>query len=289
MTSSFAILGQIVQGATADYASLVQSIPQLTDAPMAILASFMLGLMRIAPIVSIVPFLGSKIPGTAKAGFALCIVAIFLPHIAVTTSAELQFDANFVALAIKELFIGFILALLASIPFHIATSSGVLVDFLRGSSALQVGDPTMQTQSSSIGVLYNQVFIVLFFQVGGPFLFFDSLLESYRFVPIDKIIPPTFFNINLSFWQMVMHLLTKVTALSIQFAAPPILAILMAEMFLGIANRLAVNVQIAFLGMALKSVFGLALLWAGWFFILQQMAKNSLEWFHELIKILSTF
>jgi len=55
----------------------------------------------------------------------------------------------------------------------------------------------------------------------------------------------------------------------------------MAEMFLGIANRLAVNVQIAFLGMALKSLFGLALLWAGWSFIIQQMVKGALLWFPQ--------
>ena len=86
-----------------------------------------------------------------------------------------------------------------------------------------------------------------------------------------------------------MQLLTKVTAFSIQFAAPPILAILMAEMFLGIANRLATQVQIAFLGMALKSIFGLALLWAGWSFILQQMVKQSLIWFNDLVKVLAGF
>lgn len=276
-------------GSTADYLSFVQSLPQSSSGPSSLLSLFFLGLLRIAPIVALVPFLGNKLPGAAKIGFALSLVAIFLPHIILTTQTTVAFNTHFIAYGLKELLIGFIIAFLTTIPFHIATSSGVLVDFLRGSSALQVGDPTMQTQSSSIGVLYNQVFIVLFFQVGGPFLFFDTLLETYRFFPVDKMIPPHFFTLSLPFWQLIMQLLTKVTALSIQFAAPAILAILMAEMFLGIANRLATQVQIAFLGMALKSVFGLALLWAGWFFILQQMIQNALQWLHEVTKALSTF
>ena len=278
----------LVLGATADYVSFAKSLPSFEE-PLALLTAFLLGLMRIAPIVSVVPFLGAKLPGAAKMGLVIAIVALFLPHILTMSKQNLTFDATFIALAIKELFMGILLGFLATIPFYIATSSGVLVDFLRGSSALQVGDPTMQTQSSSIGVLYNQILIVFFFQVDGPFLFFDAILQSYTFVPIDKFLPASFFNLHLPFWKLIVELLTKVTALSIQFAAPPILAILMAEMFLGIANRLAAQVQIAFLGMALKSIFGLGLLWAGWSFILQQMVKGALVWFHDLIKILSTF
>jgi type III secretory pathway component EscT len=59
-------------------------------------------------------------------------------------------------------------------------------------------------------------------------------------------------------------------------------------MFLGIANRLAPQVQIVFLGMSLKSLLGLGLLWAGWFFILKQMANQSVLWLHDLEKVLQT-
>ena len=187
---------------------------------------------------------------------------------------------------LKELFIGAILAILVSIPFYIAQSSGVLIDFLRGSSALQVQDPLMQSQSSSIGQLYNYIFIVLFYDIGGPFIFLDGVLNSYSVIPADSFIPGAFFNIHLTFWQFIMGLLTKFLAISIQLAAPSIVAILMAEMFLGIANRLAPQVQIAFLGMALKSLVGLALLWAGWFFILQQLGKQSLLWLQALNQLI---
>jgi len=203
----------LVLGATADYVSFAQSLPHI-DEPMTILSAFLLGLMRIAPIVSVVPFLGSKMPGAAKMGMVIAIVALFLPHILMMSKQNLTYDITFVGLALKEILIGVIIGFLASIPFHIATSSGILVDFLRGSSALQIGDPTMQTQSSSIGVLYNQILIVFFFQVEGPFLFLDTLLQSYDFLPIDQFLPASFFNIQLPFWQLIIELLTKVTAFS---------------------------------------------------------------------------
>jgi len=83
-----------------------------------------------------------------------------------------------------------------------------------------------------------------------------------------------------------MGILTKFLALSLQLAAPSLVAILMTEMFLGIANRLAPQVQIAFLGMALKSFIGLALLWAAWYFILQQIGKQSILWLQTLNQLI---
>jgi type III secretion protein T len=270
---------------TSDYVSFVLSFPGIP--PMSVLTLFFLGLMRIAPIVAIAPFLGSKLPGGVKIGTAIAITAIILPYlISHAKTPIIGYDSHFPIYCLKELFIGAIMALLVSIPFYIAQSSGVLIDFLRGSSALQVQDPLMQSQSSSIGQLYNYVFVVLFYDIGGPFIFLDGVLNSYSVIPADSFIPAAFFSLRMPFWQFMMGLLTKFLAISIQLAAPSLVAILMAEMFLGIANRLAPQVQIAFLGMALKSFVGLALLWAGWYFILQQIGKQSIMWLQTLNQLI---
>lgn len=258
------------------------------EAPVALLTLFFLGLMRIAPIVSMSPFLGSKLPGGVKMGLTLALTLIFLPHISQTSTAPLTFSVAFIGLALKELLVGFILAILASMPFYIAQSSGVLIDFMRGSSSLQVTDPFMQSQTSPIGILLNYVLVIIFFQMSGPFIFFDAIIQSYNMIPVDHFLHSYFFTLAQPFWKMLTGLLTRFLALSVQLAAPSIVAILMAEMFLGIANRLAPQVQIVFLGMSLKSLLGLGLLWAGWFFILQQMGNQSIIWMRDIEKILQT-
>jgi type III secretion protein T len=270
---------------TSDYVSFVLSFPHVP--PLAVLTLFFLGLMRIAPIVAFAPFLGSRLPGGVKIGTAIAITAVMLPHLIASAKTPIvTYDALFAGYCLKELFIGTIIAFIVSIPFYIAQSSGVLIDFLRGSSALQVQDPIMQSQSSSIGQLYNYVFIVLFYDIGGPFIFFEGVLNSYSIIPADSFIPVAFFSLQLPFWQFMIGIMTKFLALSLQLAAPSLVAILMAEMFLGIANRLAPQVQIAFLGMALKSFIGLALLWAGWYFILQQLGKQSIIWLQTMNQLI---
>jgi len=273
---------------TSDYVSFVLSFPNVS--PMSVLTMFFLGLMRLAPIVSLAPFLGSKLPGVVKMGLAISLTAVLLPHIIMTAARPApSFDTHFLILGLKEVMIGMILTLLVGFPFYIAQSSGVLIDFLRGSSALQVTDPFMQAQASPIGLLYNYVFIVLFYEIGGPFIFINGLINSYTIIPADAFINASFYSLHHPFWQNTMSLLTQFTALSIQLAAPSLVAILMAEMFLGIANRLAPQVQIAFLGMSIKSLLGIALLWAGWYFILQQIGKQSLMWLQSMNQLLNTF
>ena len=161
----------------------------------------------------------------------------------------------------------------------------MLIDFQRGSSSLQVFDPLLSTQVSPIGQLYNYVFIVLFYEVGGVFVFLQGVMNSFSAIPVDVFMPAVFFHIKHGFWQFIMVLLTKFTAISIQLAAPSLVAILMTDMFLGIANRLAQQVQIAFLGMSLKSLVGLALLWLGWYFILKQLSVQSQLWLDSIDRI----
>ncbi len=262
---------------------------KLSDyAPISALSLFFLGLFRIAPVVAMAPFFGSKTPAPVKMGLLIVLTVIFLPQMAMTSKTMIGFNMEFIFLCVKELFIGFILALFVSIPFYMAESAGVTIDFLRGASSLQVTNPFMQSQTSDIGILYNFVLIVIFYQIDGPFYFFNALFETYTLIPADGWMPIQFFSFGHPFWQTVWSCTNRVMAVGIQLAAPSLLAILMTEMFLGIANRLAPQVQIAFLGMSLKSLVGLAMLCAAWFFILQQMTKQTMLWINDMDKVVQT-
>ena len=255
-----------------------------------LLRVLLLGFIRMAPIVSLAPFLGAKlIPGAARVALAISLATLMLPIMLFNMHSLNMTDPQFVGFAIKEIVIGYILGFFSTVPFFIAQSSGIVIDYMRGSSMLMAQDPSTQTQSSSIGIMLNYYLIVLFFSIDGPFYFFDILQTSFEVFPVDSYINPGFFNLNVPLWKTSIGLLGKIFALSLQLAAPAILAILMAEVFLGIANRLAPQVQIAFLGMSLKSLLGLTLLWAGWRFMLSQTADVTMNWLRELYHLTVQF
>lgn len=267
-----------------DYSDFFRHLYQY--APSSLIPIFLLLLCRLAPIVVIAPFLASKLPSILKMGVIVSLAMVLFPIVTVKCETIIDFNLIFIGYAIKELFIGFILAFLVMIPFQIVQSSGVLIDFMRGASSLQVGDPFSQAQTSPIGNLYNYMLIAMFYAMGGFFYFMDSIFNSYILIPLDAFINPLFFTLEQPFWQVITALVTKVFALSIQLAAPSLMAILMTEVFLGIANRLAPQVQIAFLGMSVKSLLGLTLLCISWFFILQQVEKQTLLWLKEIDTLL---
>lgn len=270
--------------ATDDYVSLLLSLPHLQ--PMTVLSIFFLTLARLLPILTLAPFLGAKnIPMTIRMMFGVALVAIFLPQNLMMAHHEVPFGGLYLGYILKELLIGTILGFLAAVPFYIAQMAGGLIDHQRGASSLQVNDPTTQTQTGPIGLLYNYTLIVLFFSLDGPFLFFNGVANSYQLLPVDGWIDPALFNLNTMFWKQMVGLLQYMMTLAIQLSAPALIGILLTDMFLGIANRLAPQVQIVFLGISVKSWVGIALLTAAWGLIIQTMGKESIAWIRSVLRM----
>lgn len=229
------------------------------------LCMFFLGLMRIIPIVAVAPFLGSRVlPMPVKVIEAVCLFLVFFPIIIKTTLTELSFNPAFLLLMAKEFIIGLILGFFVSLPFSLMQSVGVLIDHQRGSASLMVNDPTTQNQSSPLGLFFNMVLIYLFFLVDGPFIFFEAMNTSYELIPPDKFLSPLFFSSKSPFWERAIPLANQFMVLTVQLAAPSLIIILMTDFFLGIANRLAPQVQIIFLGLGLKAAMPLIVIALGW-------------------------
>lgn len=252
--------------------------------PLALLFLF---LARFLPIIQLSPFLGAKIlPNPVKLAFALTLFIIFLPKLLTVTSTPLGFNIYTALLLGKELFVGFIIGYLISIPFIIVQSAGIIIDHQRGGAALMVNDPTIQNQSSPLGTLFNYVLIFVFFAIDAPFLFIDVILTSYDVIPPDQFFNSAFFVKDTPFWKLQFSILGQVMALGIQLATPALLIMLMTDLFLGIANRLAPQVQITFLGMSLKSLLGLMLVTLGFSLIVDQFQKQSLHWIQVIRDVL---
>ncbi len=276
----------LVASRTDSYLTLLSALAGA--APMSMIGCFILGAMRLAPIISNAPFFGGKTPAPIRVGLLIALTTVFLPHIMITAETLVLFNTTFLLLCVKEVFIGYVLSFIVSIPFYIAQSAGVTIDFQRGSSSLQVTDPTMQSQTSPLGQLYNFLLIVIFYQIDGLSYFFNAMFDTFTVLPVDAYLASSFFTFHHPLWELLWSATHIIMTVGIQLAAPCLLAILMTEMFLGVANRLAPQVQISFLGMSLKSLVGLAILWLSWFFILQQMQKQAQLWLGKFLRVVHT-
>lgn len=264
---------------TGTYLSIFINSSLSVGNPLAIVTLLLLFLARILPIIGLAPFFGARVlPHPVKVAFALSLFVIFLPQLLLTSQGPVPFDEFAAILLLKELLVGTILGFLVGMPFQIASNVGMIIDHQRGGSSLMVNDPTIQNQSSPLGTLFNMVLVFIFFIIDGPFLFLNALVTSYEIIPPDKFINMEFFSHTGRLWTMIIEVLNRVMVVTMQLATPGLLAILMTDTFLGIANRLAPQVQITFLGMPLKSLLALTVVCLGWKLFNEELVKQCYEW-----------
>lgn len=243
---------------------------------------------RMLPIIALAPFFGAKVlPHPVKLTFAFSLFAIFLPQLTAITTTTLQFDAMLIVYLVKEVFVGLLIGFMVSIPFMIVQSSGIIIDHQRGGSSLMVNDPTIQNQSSPLGTVFNLVLIYLFFLIDGPILVIDAISMSYDALPPDKFLNLNFFHLDSIGFHDVVGVMGKVMIIATQLGAPALIMTLMTDFFLGIANRLAPQVQITFLGMPLKSLLALAVIFFGWQLLVNQMVTESYNWINYINTIVN--
>lgn len=275
---------------TETYVSIYMNSVFSQTGPVGALSLLFLFMGRMLPIIALCPFFGSRIlPHPVKVVFAISLFAIFFPQLVAITKTPLEFNLWLVFYLMKELFIGTLIGFMASIPFVVVQNTGIIIDHQRGGASLMVNDPTLQNQSSPLGTLFNLLMIYLFFMIDGPFMIIDAVSQSYDILPPDKFLNPNFFNLDSKFFVDIMKVMGRIMIISIQLAAPALIMILMTDFFLGIANRLAPQVQITFLGMPLKSLLGLAVIFFGWQLLMNQMVVEGRAWTNYVISLLQLF
>lgn len=269
------------------YLALVLSKSYLADNMIAVFSLLFLFFARFFPIMALSPFFGSKVlPHPTKVTMGLAMFVIFLPQLITVVTEPIKFNPYLVLLLGKELFVGTLLGFVISLPFTIAQNAGIIIDHQRGGASLMVNDPTIQNQSSPLGTLFNMVLIVIFFLVNGPFLFLNAIITSYEIIPPDQFINGNLFANGSSLWDFMVQVFNQVMVISMQLASPALLAILMTDVFLGIANRLAPQVQITFLGMPLKSLLALVVVCFGWRLFSEELARQCHKWLDTVTEVL---
>lgn len=275
---------------TQSYLNLFLSSAFASHDLLAVLSLMLLFFGRMLPIIALSPFLGSRVlPNPVKVALALCLFVILIPQLLLYTTRPTTFNTDLILLMFKEMFIGYLIGFIMSIPFTIVQTAGMIIDHQRGGASLMVNDPTIQNQSSPFGTLFNMVLIYIFYVIDGPFILFDSIAQSYQTLPIDRFLAPEFYAPNSPVWLNLVKLFNQVMVISIQMCTPALIAILMTDVFLGIANRLAPQVQITFLGMPLKSLLAIFVIWAGWFLMTSEFAKQGLIWLNKVTELVSLF
>jgi type III secretory pathway component EscT len=209
----------------------------------------LLALLRWIAIVQICPFLGGRlVPGEVKTGLALVFAWFTTPWLSQQLPVPLGLGPmRFWLAALHEIAMGLLLGFGASLVFFAAGMGGQFLDSARGTLTASILVPQFQIQTSLLGDLYLQLFVVLYVVAGGHIFFISAVMDSYHLFPPTGALPGAAL-LHASFLKMML----AIFVLMVKVVAPAVVVLLVSDVVLGVANRAASQMDVFFLGLALK-------------------------------------
>lgn len=225
---------------------------------------------RIFVMLLLTPFIGGKqVPTRARTAMAL-VFSIFLYPLIVPPIADSFPDDKGIlfALFFKEIFFGFTVGLVTLMVFYALESAGRVVDQQRGEANAQIFLPQLG-QVTIFGVFNFWLATAFFLSVGGHRLFLKAFFSSFIAIPLFAFpqLDPGF----SPFLQFVVRLSGDVLVIAMQLAAPVLITVLLIDIVLGIANKMAPQINVFELGFALKGYAGPLMVYVSLMVLVTQM------------------
>ncbi len=221
------------------------------------LGSLALSQPRILAMCGMLPLFNRQLlPGLVRYSVCAALGLVLVPMLAPSYAALDLGTIALLLLMVKEVFVGLVLGFLVAIPFWIFEAVGFVVDNQRGASLGAVINPATGNDSSPLGILFNQAFLVFFLVGGGFTLMLTMLYDSFRLWDLWSWSPA----LRMDSVPLMLDQLSRFMRLVLLFASPAIAAMFLAELGLALISRFAPQLQVFFLAMPIKSALALLVL-----------------------------
>jgi flagellar biosynthesis protein FliR len=214
-------------------------------AVMALFASRVGGLLLVAPVFSAKP-----VPMSVRTGLLL-VLTLLLQPVALVDARTTQITLG---AAVSETLVGFAIGLGVAIIVGAAEAAGDLMAIQIGLSGAAIMDPLNNTQTPVLGQFAQLFAITLLLVLDAHLVMLDALAESVHAVPVGSAL-----DLQAGLGAMV-SLLGTLFALGLQFAAPVIAAVLIANVALALLSRAAPQLNVISVAFPIQITIGLAAL-----------------------------
>ena len=255
------------------------------------LVIFTVGLMlcRIMPVLIFSPFLGGEVvPTEIKMGTGVTLGIVLYPAVAATVGPLPTSALPYIALMCKEVFIGICMAFVINTVFEAARVAGTLIDTMSGSNNAQLYVPQLGQQVSLFTSIKVQLAVVLFLTLNGHHVVIEALADSFISLPLDRF--PQFSHGFWAYFDLLTRAFADMLKVSLSLAAPAMVAAFLTDLALGMVNRVAPQIQIFFISMAIKPLVGVAIMFTSLYLIagrLQTEFAHMLKLLQDALKLLA--
>ena len=210
----------------------------------------------LAMFIALPLFNTQLVPGLLRFSVAAALGVVMVPALSAEVAVADLGALQLLLLVLKEAFVGFVIGYLAAIPFWIFEAVGFLVDNQRGASIASTLNPLTGNDSSPLGILFNQAFIVFFLITGGFTLLLGVLYDSFGLWSVTQWAP----TLRPESVPLLLEQLDRLVRMALLLAAPALVAMFLSEIGLALVSRFAPQLQVFFMAMPIKSALAMLVL-----------------------------
>lgn len=216
---------------------------------------FLLILVRISCFVSVAPFFGmSNTPARVKIGFS-AFVSILLFQVLPQPTLDYADVIGYATIVVREGITGLLIGFAASICNSIVLLSGSIIDMDIGLSMATEYDPINNTNSGITGNMYNYFVMLLLLASDMHLYILRAVIDAYELIPIGG---------QVFEWDALLSGMTKFMTdsmvIGFRIALPVFACSMILNCVLGIMSKVAPQMNMFAVGMQLKVLVGIVIL-----------------------------
>ncbi len=212
-------------------------------------------IVRISCFVSVAPFFGtSNVPRQVKTGFSL-FTAMVIYGVVDKTGVGYTGLFGYAVIVLKEGITGLLIGLAANVCNSIILFAGNIIDMDIGLSMAMQFDPMTRSQVTITGNLYQYFILLLMIITNMHHFILRALVDSYQVIPVNGQV----FDWNSLYTSMIMFM-TDMFVIAFRIMLPIFACIMILNCVLGIMAKVAPQMNMFAVGMQMKVMVGLGVL-----------------------------
>ena len=228
-------------------------MPYTLTLPIGAVEAFVLIATRVLAVVATSPVLGLKnVPVQAKLGLGLFTALILVPVIS-RDGLPAGVDVTWTTLA-GEALVGALSGFAATLAYTAIAFGASLLDFQAGFSLGALYDQTFGTQGAMLERFYSAIAALLFFQTNAHHLVIQALVQLFVVVPLGT------FSLGRINPELLAQIAASSFVVALELVFPVMVALLLADVALGVLARVAPQFGIFQIGLQLKVALALGAL-----------------------------
>jgi len=224
-----------------------------------IFLNFFLLFLRVSGIFFTAPIVSAQTVPRMVRIYMTLMVSLILFNVMPTLPLVADFAVStYFLLAVKEVMVGMLLGIVPRVFFAAVDFAGTIISFQMGLSVANVLDPQSELQVSIIASFKSLLATLLFVTIDGHHWFFEALATSYEKIPLGG------FNFySGAKMDFLLRLTSEIFVLGLQLSGPILVALLLANLFLGLMARSIPQLNVFVVGFPLTIGMGFILLVVG--------------------------